>query len=364
MDESYVVVFPSVFSRGRIPQLVSNIRSILRIRDQRFGSVRRDGDVILVEANDPVFASSAICLLFGIDRVAIARRTENDYARIVSEIVSVGGNLLLKGERFLVRVEGAARGFVPKDVEIAATSGIIESRSELGARPGTDGDHDKLLYTYLTRKSAYVCIFTDAGNGGVPYESQQRRAACAVYDGVSAISCYETIRQGYDARILVCYRRDSELLGLAKMLNRLVPRLVRGEIGLDFFRLDVASGAKNYPAYVRSVLGILLEQPEPYVSLAIPPQSFPAEFVEDAMRKTFGSGKVPVMPLAGADMFADAGEIGLGRDMKKLERILSARYAGVPDPPAGAVAGALKTRKSITFRVGPNNVHDILDSLG
>ena len=124
-EVSYVVVFPTVFSKNKIPQLILNIKKILKIRNQEFKSVKRDGDVILVDSGDPVFSSSAINLLFGIEKVAITRQVKNDFKTMVSEITSIGGNLLLKGEKFLVKVEGHSRGFFTKDVEIAATSSRI-----------------------------------------------------------------------------------------------------------------------------------------------------------------------------------------------------------------------------------------------
>ena len=202
MDEiSYVIVFPTIFSKNKIPQLIINIKKILNIKNQEFKSVKRDGDIILVHANDPVFASSAINLLFGIEKIAIARLIKNDFQNIISEITSIGGNLLLKGEKFLVRVEGISKGFVTKDVEIAATSNIIEKKANLGAHPGTDENFDKLLYTYLTKNNAYVCIFSDVGKGGIPYQSQKEKTICAVYDEISAVSCFETIKQGYDVKI-------------------------------------------------------------------------------------------------------------------------------------------------------------------
>jgi len=155
---SYVVVFPTIFSKNKIPQLISNIKKILKIKDQQFKSIKRDGDVILIDANDPVFASSAINLLFGIEKIIIARQIKNNFKDIVSEITSTSGNLLLKGERFLVKVEGISRGFLVKDVEIAATSNIIEKKSNLGAHPGTDENFDKLLYTFLT-KTMHTFLF-------------------------------------------------------------------------------------------------------------------------------------------------------------------------------------------------------------
>jgi adenylyl- and sulfurtransferase ThiI len=226
MDEiSYVVVFPTIFSKNKIPQLITNIKKILKIKNQEFKSVKRDGDIILVDANDPVFASSAINFLFGIEKIAIARQIKNDFQNIISEITSIGGNLLLKGEKFLVKVEGTSKGFVTKDVEIAATSNIIEKKSNLGAHPGTDENFDKLLYTYLTKNNAYICIFSDTGKGGIPYQSQKEKTICAVYDEISAVSCYETIKQGYDTKIIVCYRQKSELMNLAKIINQIIPRL-------------------------------------------------------------------------------------------------------------------------------------------
>jgi len=53
MDEiSYVVVFPTIFTKNKIPQLITNIKKILKIKNQQFKSVKRDGDIILVDAND------------------------------------------------------------------------------------------------------------------------------------------------------------------------------------------------------------------------------------------------------------------------------------------------------------------------
>ncbi|RNJ78176.1 MAG: thiamine biosynthesis protein [Nitrosopumilus sp. H8] len=365
MDESCVVVFPTVFARNKVPQLVLNIKKILRARGQKFKSVRRDGDVVLINANDPVFASSAVNLLFGIDRVAIARRTEADFASIVSGIATVGGNLLLKGEKFLVRVDGSTRGFVAKDAEIAATSEIIEKKSKLGARPGTEQNHDKMLYAHVTKTGAYVCIFLDKGRGGVPHKSQTRRAVCAIYDEMSAVSCYETIKQGYDVRIMVCYRNESELAGLVRAVNQIIPRLVRDRVELDFYKMAARpAGAGNYLAYVGTILGIMLQYKERHVSLALSPLVFPTEFIEDVSRRVFESGRVPIVPLAGVDdgLFEGAREMGLERGIARLEKMAGMTFkAGVFSKKA--VKDAVSTKRSITVRIGPNNVHDILDSL-
>lgn len=363
MDVSHVVVFPTVFARCKIPLLISNIKRILEVRGQQFTSVRRDGDVILVHAHDPVFASSTIGLLYGIRRIAIAVRVKNDFKEIVSGIVSIGGNLLLKGDMFLVNVEGHARGFLPKDVEIAATSGIIEARASAGASPGTRQRHDREIYAYLTKKNAYVCIYSDDGGGGIPCQPQDKRTICAIYDEISAVSCLETIRQGHSADIMVCYRHGKDLTDLAKMVNRILPRLARDRVDLEFYR--IRTGIRSYPAFVASVLDIMLRRQGERVSIAVSPLIFPTEIAEVLARRVFEAGKTPFIPLAGvgADLFSDAREVGLDKAESRLRRMPVVRAGSLPVPDAGAVEAALATRRTLTVQVGPNNVHDMLDAL-
>lgn len=366
-EASYVVVFPTVSAQSRMPQLVADIKRILNLKGQRFQSVVRDDGVILVHANDPVFASAAIGMLFGVRRIVIARRAGNGFEELVSKIASVGGNLLLRGERFVVRVEGAVRGFTAKDVEMAATSKII-GKTELGAVPGTDEKFDKELYTYLTRRNAYIGIFSDGGLWGVPrHRAGKKETNCAIYDELSALSCFETMRQGYDnINIMVFYKKRQELLGLARLLNRLIPRLLRAEVELQFVQVTgrLPRGRGSYLAYVGAITDAMLRHSGSggsRISLAVPPDIFTPDVTDAFVAEVFGGGGTPIVPLAGtgSGIYEIAGELGLAAaSIKRLEKIIGSGHERRAGPP---VQTAPPT--SITVRVGPNNVHDILDSL-
>ena len=352
MDEaSYIVVFPTIFAKKRIPLLVSNIKEILKLRNQKFQLVKRDGDIVIVHANDPVFASSAINLLFGIQKVAITRKTNNTFDDIVSTITTLGGNLLLRDERFLVQVEGISKGFLTKDVEMAATSSIIEEKMNLGVHPGTIHNYDKLLYTYLTKTSAYVCIFVDSGNGGIPYTSKQD-TVCAIYDELSAIACYETIKQGYNTKVIICYKRKSELMNLVKMVNRIIPRLVCSSIDIDFLNLN----STNY----NLILEILLAQNLDRISLALSPLLQHNVDIDYAIKRTFAAKKIPLLPLLGAEqeLHHIAKHLGIN-----LERVVKGTKSKDSIASSENVSNSLKTKKTISVKIGPNNIHDILDSL-
>ncbi|QUC65738.1 thiamine biosynthesis protein [Nitrosopumilus sp. K4] len=365
---SYVVVFPNDFSKNKIPQLMENIKKILKIKNQQFNSIKRDGDVILVDANDPVFSSSAINLLFGIKKIAIARQIKNDFQVIVKEIASVGGNLLLKGERFLVRVEGKSKGFFTKDVELSATSAIIEKKSNIDAKPGTDENFDKLLYTYLTKNHGYVCIFIDKGLGGIPFDAKKQDTICCIYDEISAISCYETIKQGYNSKIIVCYRQKSDLINIVKMLNQIIPRLLKQKIEIDFFNLNISNyGTKNYLLLVKSVLDVLIKQTKKtnvrYVSIALSPLIFSRNFIDESMKLIFENNLLPILPLFGINgqIFDDLKEIGIEKNISKIRKIISMKLNESTNH-INKIADVVKSKKTVMVDLGPNNMHDILDS--
>ena len=372
-ENAFVVVFPSVFAENKINQLESNIKKILKLRKQEFRKIERDNSIIVIDANDPVFASSAINLLFGIKKVAIAKKVKNDFNEIVSEITKVGSNLLLKGEKFLVHVEGTASGFLPKDVEISATSSLIEKTVKLGAKPGSEEKYDKLLYTCLTKSNAYVCVYVDDGFGGIPYNSQNEKAICAIYDELSAISCLETIKEGFDVKIIVCYKQKTELTNLVKILNQILPRTTKSKIDIDFFQIPIkGSSSKSLLTLIDSVTEILIHVAKANkinkISLGLSPLIFPSNFIENSVKQVFRNDFTSLIPLSGLDdgIFDNAKELGLGKYLSKIEKLGKLRFSKQSVSKAEIkkiVENSFKKRKNVPVVIGPNNVHEILDYL-
>ena len=370
-DNASVVIFPSIFSQNKIDSLMSNIKKILKIQNQPFGKIRKDGSIIVVEANDPVFASSTINLLFGIKKVAIAKQVKNEYDVLVSSISKIGSNLLLKGDTFYVMVEGQSKGFLPKDVEFAATSSLIEKSAKLGAKPGTEDKHEKLLYTYLTKSNGYVCIFTDKGNGGIPNNFQDEKIICCIFDELSAVSCLETIKEGFEVKIIICYNKESELLKFVKILNGLIPRLLKSKIELEFFRVEVNSNnSQNYMILVEAAIEIMIRSAVlnkiKRISLPLSPSIFPQPFIDRMIKKVNQKKIIPQISLSGFDenILDNAKELGLEKYLEKIEKLGKMKFnSNLKNSSENIVKKALKTNQVVSVKVGPNNVHDILDSL-
>jgi hypothetical protein len=101
------------------------------------------------------------------------------------------------------------------------------------------------------------------------------------------------------------------------------------------------------------------------VSLPFSPLAFPIWFIEQNLNLVLKNRLVPWIALAGLDnsIITTAKEIGLGKYLHKIERFGTYKFAKNDTSVSDLVAKALKSKQTITVSIGPNNIHDILDSL-
>ena len=370
-DEVLIVVFPSVFAKNKVNSLITNIKKVLRIQNQKFRKIRKEGDIIIVEADDPVFASSAINTLFGIDGVAIAKQITNDFESIVDGVSKVAKDIFLKGERFLLQIEGYAKGFTTKDIELAATSSLIEKTAGMGIKPGTSKKYDRKLYVRLTKLNAYICIYYDNGLGGVPNNSQDKEIICCIFDELSAVSCLETIKQGFDVKIIICYNKDSELLHLVKIVNQIIRRTVKPKINLDFYKIhDNKKLAQLLLTEITSkiLMKIAATSGIKRISLGTSTLIHPIDFSESLSKQISDKNLIPYFPLSGLDdnVFKSAREIGLEKYLNSIKKLGSTKFHNSKQPAKKIekiVDDTIMTKKTVSVNVGLNNVHEILDEI-
>ncbi len=365
-EKTVVVVFPSIYSLNKINDLQESVSQILNIKNYSVKSIRKEDSLIIVEANDPVLVSSTVSSLFGIEKVAIAKEIDNSFDIVLSTITSTSQSLLLKGEKFLVKVDGNTRSYLGKDVEIAAVASIVEKSSSLEVKPGSESEYDKLVYTFITKSYAYVCIFIDKGLGGLPYNSQKEKILCCIYDELSAITCLQTIKMGFQVRIVVCYHNDTDLLKLVKILNKIIPRIIEDKIKLQFCKI-VRSNTIYTVTMITNIL-IAISSKEKIYRIAIPvsPLIFSHKFVEYLARFVIQKKMMPWFPLSGIDssIMDNAREIGLEKYTSNLKELCGMKFdQKIPKLKIDHVKNALKTVKSVQITVGTKNIHDILDLL-
>ena len=372
-EKTVVIVFPTIFSLNKIDYLISNISKILKMKNQSYDRIQQNESIIIIDTRDPVLASSIIGTLFGIEKIAIATEVENNFDIVLSNIAKIGQNLLLRGEKYLVKVEGQTIKYLPKDLELAATSSLIDKTSHLQTKPGSEISYDKILYTYLTKSYAYICIFIDKGNGGIPFNSHNEKILCCVHDEFSAISCLQIIKMGFEPKILICYRSEPDLLNIIKMINQILSHIIQDKVELQFCKLSLkssgSSGLLFKIAVITEILTVIANRTKiERISVAISSMIFPAWFIEYNANLVLKKKLIPWFPLLGIDnsIFENANELGLEKYIPKIQNLCKLKFRDniiQKDQIHKISQTAMKTRKIVTVKTGTKNVHDIIDSL-
>ena len=365
-EKTVLVIFPSIYSLNKIINLSSNISKILKLGNQQYNNIRKNGSIIVVETTDPVLASSTVNMLFGIEQIAIAKEVDSNFDSVLSIITNTALSLLLKGEKFYIKIDGKTRKYLTKDLEVAATAALVDKCTSIEAKPGSESNYDRLVYTYLTDSFAYVCIFVDKGLSGLPYNSQKEKILCCIHDELSAISCLQTIKMGFEVNILVCYRNESDLLKLAKMVNKILPRLVEKNIILRVCKINRSNILTTIITITQIMISLASKEKIGRISLGISPMIFSASFCEYNSNLVFHNKLIPWFSLSGIDygILENAKEIGLEKYISNLEDLcrkhLNDKKISNPEV-LKCTNDALKTLKYIPITIGPKNIHDIID---
>ena len=366
-EDTMVIVYPSTFAENKIDELTVNIKKILKIKSLKHKKIVKDNFLICVQTGDPVFVSSAIGLLFGIKKVAIAKKIKSDFKTIVSEIGNISSSLLLKGEKFFVKADGNSKGFVLKDLELSGTAEVIQKNQKISAKPGTESKHDKLLQVYVTKSNAYICIFVDNGLGGTVNNSQKQKIVCGIYDEFSAVNCLETIKQGFEPQILICYETRENLIHLVKILDRILPRRLKSEVDLEFHKIQkFGNKSDDILTKISCVTDILIknakENKVSHIASAISPLVFPSTFTQILQKRIFVEKIIPHISLSGIDsgIIENTKEIGMEKYLDSIDKLSKIKFT---KSKIKSIQNKKSVKKTIRVKLGPNNVHTILDSL-
>lgn len=363
MESSYVVVFPALYPEIYVHTLIQNIRRILDVRGEPYKSITQDDDIILIDSNDPASTASTVNMLSGIRQTIIAWQVENTFDDMIKAISDTGRRLLLAGDKFLVRVEGITAGFLPEDVEMAATSAIIESNDTPGVGPGTAKRHDRLLYCYITGEHAYVSIFNDTGMGGFP-TGAQGKVICCVFDALSASACIECVRNGFEVTILACYNDGQDPHQLAQTLGKLVPMLLDEQIRMYIY--TIGADETDYIDTARHLVTLAVSDARHLnirqISVPASRALMPGDAYKDLASLVTQNEMTPVELLpSGSDTLYDTlWKFSLHRNFEKIESILRTPYRM---PSEHDDDGTVIRRRVVSIKPGPNSVHDIVDAL-
>ena len=344
-----VLAFPSAFANQA---LVRAIRAI----DARLKIIFEQG-FLVCETDDTVELASRLEGIFGIGQVAIARKVKNEFEELSNAIAEVGLKVVLPGEKFFVKVKAdKADDYVGRDVEFASSGKLTDRLAGIGACPAkSEQEAGRVIMAFAGRKFAYVCIQVSHGLGGLPLGSLGR-ALCSLHSPLSFLSCHAVTKAGFVPEIVLLYSDENDLQANARLAEILAKRTsmkcVIRVASMDIPRIkDVAITELVKEAIAAKVLVGL---PGNRVALSLTPTIHPLWFIEAITGKVMAAGKTPYMPL----MFTDIPEDYAAKMQPAISKSNLQKYSSAID-----AAANLSIKKMKKLKVGPNYLHDILDSV-
>jgi hypothetical protein len=359
--ENLVLAFPSAFSpREALAQAISKAAN---------AKLEFEGDCVVCKTGNPAELAAKLSVMFGVDKVAVARKVENQFSSLSKAIVDIAKKTILPNEKFFVKVQALgepSQNYAERDVEFAASGTLTAELVATGARPAkSESDADRVALAFTGSKSAYVCIFVHKGPGGLP-SGYLGSASCAIYDNpLSFWSCLLAARSGFHLQITLLYEDD--VLENAKAMQALANAIGVKEHVLKIARTSIPAsvgGATKTLIRDKVAMRVLAAQGGNVV-MPLMPAVHPQWFIDSAIRELSVASKTPYTPLM--FLLGEPSFYGTSRksraavpDATNVKKSGFKKYDRVID---SAAKSAIKNMKEIKLKVGPDYLHDVLDSV-
>lgn len=415
--KTVLLVFPSQFSMGRIDKLIANIKDALRSKDVGLRDIASEKECLVFELDDVIEGAAITVEMFGIDKVAIAKKVSTTrFEEILAEVVRIGKLKILPKEKFFVKVQisnNAKVDYKPRDLEFASTgeltaalqsslppslslssrksSTFSSSASSLtsSARPAKNElDADRLIEIFIGKKSVYVCIEIDAALGGLPFACQEEKVLCTIHNALSAISCMAVLKCGFFPEIIILYTDDDDLRQNLKTFGLVVNRMNTKNYSVRLAKVEEIQKQQqqqhqqqresSHKTILQEIVAIQILTHMKGKGVVVPLSTaiHPLWLIELTFKKILSSNKIPWMPLLlpTQGIYDSARELGMEEHKLRLMSDQSCMIDGLLTFTKQDYAKcrksidimtefALKNMNTISFEIGPNYLHDILDSV-
>jgi hypothetical protein len=363
---STVLVFPTAFTD------VHALAKVIQRSTTRIKTVKLEHKCIICETSNAVeLASELAQKTFGIEIVAIAKKVSANFSDLSEAIIQFASTMIIPQDRFYVKVivlPGAKCDYVGRDLQFATSGALSAKLASINATPArSEKEASRLLVTVIGEKSAYMCVQMVTGLAGLISGSQGSILGSA-HSSLSLLSCLVTAKSGFEFSSLVLPYSDGRELEInAKFAYILAKRTGRKKqtiLAMPIKLLPV-KGPTLVLMKEKIIYRILMHFSDYRIVFGLTPAVHPIWFRESIIREAFIAGKMPYTPLIFLSdelgKFADKAGMALGDiPIANISESALQRYKDAID---SEVKSAIERTKRLQLEVGPNYLHDIIDSL-
>jgi hypothetical protein len=373
-----LLVFPSAFSANRKDNLKTVVKEKLELIHVKVNKIISEESCIVFEVTNLVEASASVVEMFGIDKVAIAKHVTNGFTDIVTTIVSTGRQIIFPKEKFFVKVQMSSNSrvsYIARDIEFVSSSNLTAELSSIAAKPAkNEYEANKIILSYIGKDSAYVCIQMDTAHGGLPFGSQKEKVACSIHNVLSTVSCMITVKCGFVPDFLILYTNDNDLKENAKLFSHIANKMCIKKHKIRVAYIDLPDKFDhNLKLMLQESISanILTHLPENRLIIPLSTAIHPTWFIEATMKKIVFARKTPWLPLMFLtdSIYHNTKDTGLEDRTTCIDTLIKdmtfkrEEYEKYENKIDALSKAAIKNMKTISLKIGPNYLHDIIDSI-
>jgi adenylyl- and sulfurtransferase ThiI len=214
--------------RGRIEDLESSVKAVLRVEKAK-ASLGRCGGSVIVEGGDPVGAAILFRYMPGVSWIAVGQQAAS-LGELGARAAGLARAYLRLGDRFSVAAESDGVETAASDVAGAVSSAILGEVK--GVRMDEGNPKVRFRAVYGRRRGA-VGVELRPGPGGTP--TGEKDADCFVSGGMhSAVVAWHVLLSGFGVRLVHVKVSEESLRAVAKLYaelsNRVDPRRLSLEV--------------------------------------------------------------------------------------------------------------------------------------
>jgi hypothetical protein len=378
IKDTVLVIFPTCGKDIKFAKIVRVITKRFAIMNISTHRVTHEKGCIIFEVNNLVDAMSSISEIYGIDRVAIAKKVKNEFRDLIKHIVRVGRQIIVPDSSFYIKIlvdDDATIDFESKDVQFIASSELLADKAENNfhlkiARDEKVADH--ILTCYIGKNVSYVFIHSEIGLGGLPYNFHGCNALSTIHNSISAASCLASLKCGLVPEICLLYHDTRDLKDNVKLLGLVANRVNKRRMNIRVGRIesgDIGISRRNFLLSEAVAICLLALLPGRRIVLPLNIFIHSFSFVEQTMERMRNFNKLILTPLLFLDETTILNTSGVAR-ITDITRNCKSSYNTSKQESLKCYERADKLSrevfdnlKTISFEIGPNYVHDIIDTI-
>jgi hypothetical protein len=359
-----VIAFPSAFTDER-----ALARTIQKATTGTIRSVAVEHNCIICESSDIVELAYQLASMFGVESVAVAKKVSSNFSDLTAAIVEVGISVIVPGDRFHVKVmlqPTAKCDYVSRDIEFAASGTLAARMASINARPAkTEVDASRQILSIVGKESAYVCVQVMTAPSGL-IAGSHGGVLSSIHDSLSFLASLMAAKAGFECSTIVLpYLDKSELEINAKLVERFAAKTRRKKQTILAMPINVpGEGAVSVLLKEKIISKVLIQYQNSRIVFPFTTAFHPIWFIETILHATLAAGKMPFAPLVFLSSelatFAQQAGVELNISTANITRGNLQKYGKAVDFEAKS---AVKHAKRLELKVGPNYLHDIIDSI-